>query len=212
MQIHATVLRQTPLGDVHVRHHFQARDDGCLQHAQLRRNRDLMQNPIDPIADAQIVFERLDMNIRRTLHYGFADNLIHELHHRRFRVIRNATNLGFAKIYQDKTAITAADALNDKVLPFFIKQEADLDFGKTDIHGADGPITVKRASEDDLSPVSETFVEACAGVANATPSGEAIAHAAAFNRLRYYPDDANVKLGFNFNIKTLIAIAPVDPG
>jgi transposase InsO family protein len=29
------------------------------------------------------------------------------------------TNLGFAKIYSDKTAITAADVLNDKVLPFF---------------------------------------------------------------------------------------------
>lgn len=31
------------------------------------------------------------------------------------------TNLGFAKIYGDKTAITAADVLNDKVLPFFDK-------------------------------------------------------------------------------------------
>lgn len=29
------------------------------------------------------------------------------------------SNVGFAKLYSDKTAITAADFLNDKVLPFF---------------------------------------------------------------------------------------------
>ncbi len=40
--------------------------------------------------------------------------------------------------------------------------------------------------------------------------GEAIAHAAAFNRLKYFPDDARVKFDFNFNIRTLIAIAPID--
>ncbi len=40
--------------------------------------------------------------------------------------------------------------------------------------------------------------------------GEAIAHAAAFNRLKYFPDDAKVKFDFNFSIKTLIAIAPID--
>ncbi len=40
--------------------------------------------------------------------------------------------------------------------------------------------------------------------------GEAIAHAAAFNRLKYFPDDARVKFDFSFNIKTLIAIAPID--
>ena len=40
--------------------------------------------------------------------------------------------------------------------------------------------------------------------------GEAVGHAAAFNRLERYPDDAKVKLGFGFDIKSLIAIAPVD--
>ena len=40
--------------------------------------------------------------------------------------------------------------------------------------------------------------------------GEAVGHAAAFNRLRYYPDDAKTRLGFDFDIKSLIAIAPVD--
>ncbi|REG83590.1 poly(ethylene terephthalate) hydrolase family protein [Algoriphagus antarcticus] len=40
--------------------------------------------------------------------------------------------------------------------------------------------------------------------------GEAVAHAAMLNELEYYPDDANVKLGYHFNIKSIIAIAPVD--
>ncbi|NVM27110.1 MAG: hypothetical protein HWN70_14500, partial [Desulfobacterales bacterium] len=40
--------------------------------------------------------------------------------------------------------------------------------------------------------------------------GEAVAIAGAFNRLSHYPDDANILFDFNFSIKSLIAIAPVD--
>jgi hypothetical protein len=40
--------------------------------------------------------------------------------------------------------------------------------------------------------------------------GEAVGIAAAFNRLSHYPDDANVKFNFNFDIKSVFAIAPVD--
>ena len=40
--------------------------------------------------------------------------------------------------------------------------------------------------------------------------GEAVAVAAAFNTLKYYPDDANVKFDFNFGIRSIVAIAPVD--
>lgn len=40
--------------------------------------------------------------------------------------------------------------------------------------------------------------------------GEAVGIAAAFNRLKHYPDDANVKFNFNFDIKSIFAIAPVD--
>jgi len=40
--------------------------------------------------------------------------------------------------------------------------------------------------------------------------GEAIGHAALFNRLPYYPDDANEVFDFNFKIRSLIAIAPSD--
>ena len=40
--------------------------------------------------------------------------------------------------------------------------------------------------------------------------GEAVGHAAAFNRLKYFPDDAKQKFDFGFNIRAVVAIAPVD--
>ena len=40
--------------------------------------------------------------------------------------------------------------------------------------------------------------------------GEAVAIAAMFNKLPYYPDDATIKFDYNYNIKSIVAIAPVD--
>lgn len=40
--------------------------------------------------------------------------------------------------------------------------------------------------------------------------GEAVAHAACFNKLPYYPDDADIKFDYNFNIRSIVAIAPCD--
>jgi dienelactone hydrolase len=40
--------------------------------------------------------------------------------------------------------------------------------------------------------------------------GEAVGHAALFNRLPFYPDDANEAFDFDFNIRSIIAIAPSD--
>ncbi len=40
--------------------------------------------------------------------------------------------------------------------------------------------------------------------------GEAVGHAAAFNRLSRYPDDARLLFDFDFDIRAIIAIAPVD--
>ncbi len=40
--------------------------------------------------------------------------------------------------------------------------------------------------------------------------GEAVAVAGAFNRLAHYPDDANQRFDFGFDIRGLVAIAPVD--
>jgi hypothetical protein len=40
--------------------------------------------------------------------------------------------------------------------------------------------------------------------------GEAAATAALFNRLKYAPEDANIKFDYNFSIKAVVAIAPAD--
>ncbi len=40
--------------------------------------------------------------------------------------------------------------------------------------------------------------------------GGAVSHAVQFNRLTRYPDDANVRFDFHFNIRSVVAIAPVD--
>ena len=40
--------------------------------------------------------------------------------------------------------------------------------------------------------------------------GEAVATAALFNRLKYDPDDASIRFDYNFAIRSIIAIAPVD--
>jgi hypothetical protein len=40
--------------------------------------------------------------------------------------------------------------------------------------------------------------------------GEAVATAALFNTLTYYPEDANIRFDYHFPVKALVAIAPVD--
>ncbi|OLB29276.1 MAG: hypothetical protein DMG41_14345 [Acidobacteria bacterium] len=40
--------------------------------------------------------------------------------------------------------------------------------------------------------------------------GEAAATAAAFNRMKYYPEDANIQFDYGFAIKAVVAIAPAD--
>jgi len=40
--------------------------------------------------------------------------------------------------------------------------------------------------------------------------GEAAASAAAFNRMRYYPDNANIRFDYGFAIRAVVAIAPAD--
>lgn len=40
--------------------------------------------------------------------------------------------------------------------------------------------------------------------------GEAVGTAAAFNKLKFYPNDSDCTFNFNFNIKSVVAIAPTD--
>lgn len=48
------------------------------------------------------------------------------------------------------------------------------------------------------------------GIIGHSRGGEAVGHAAAFNRLTHYPDDATLTWDFGFDINAVVAIAPVD--
>jgi len=48
------------------------------------------------------------------------------------------------------------------------------------------------------------------GIMGHSRGGEAVGHAAAFNRLTHYPDDATLTWDFGFAINAVVAIAPVD--
>jgi hypothetical protein len=48
------------------------------------------------------------------------------------------------------------------------------------------------------------------GLIGHSRGGEAVAVAACFNRLPHYPDDATLAFDFGFNLRSIIAIAPVD--
>ncbi|GAA4810611.1 hypothetical protein GCM10023330_17180 [Litoribaculum gwangyangense] len=48
------------------------------------------------------------------------------------------------------------------------------------------------------------------GLIGHSRGGAAVAHAAMFNKLPFYPDDASIKFDYNYNIKSIVAIAPVD--
>lgn len=48
----------------------------------------------------------------------------------------------------------------EKVLPYFVRLEADADV-KGPAHGADGPVPVRRLSEDAFGPLSHGFLAAC---------------------------------------------------
>src|SRR5206468_8243841 len=77
--VDTTVLRETFFRDVHPRHNFDTGDERRLEPFQLRRHRSLVQNTVDTIANAQLVFGRFKMNVRRAIFESFPDDLVNEL-------------------------------------------------------------------------------------------------------------------------------------
>jgi len=51
------------------------------------------------------------------------------------------------------------------VLPYFIRLENDLDYGTASYHGADGPLSIRRHTREDLVPFQAAYLDACAELA-----------------------------------------------
>ena len=68
----------------------------------------------------------------------------------------------------------------------------------------------RRFADDQENPFHGRVDLGNIGLIGHSRGGEAVALAAAFNRLTRYPDDASFEFDFGFDIKAVIAIAPVD--
>ncbi len=101
---------------------------------------------------------------------------------------------GFITVSVDENFINGLSAENDGRAWLLLKH---LEAWKTFNETADGPF-FGRVDMDNIAVMGHSR------------GGEAAATAAAFNRLKYYPDDFKQEFKFNFNIKAVVAIAPVD--
>jgi dienelactone hydrolase len=68
----------------------------------------------------------------------------------------------------------------------------------------------KKFNDSTAGPMSKKVDLSRIALIGHSRGGEAVAHAATFNRLKYFPDDFKQRFNFNFDIKGIIAIAPVD--
>ena len=63
--LNAAVLRKTPFGDVHIRHHFDARNN--RQREMARRRRHFVQGAIHAVTNFEFALEGLEMNVARAV-------------------------------------------------------------------------------------------------------------------------------------------------
>lgn len=101
---------------------------------------------------------------------------------------------GFITVSVDENFINGLSAENDGRAWLLLKH---LEVWKTFNETADGPF-FGRVDMGNIALMGHSR------------GGEAAATAAAFNKLKYYPDDFKQEFKFNFAIKSVVAIAPVD--
>lgn len=101
---------------------------------------------------------------------------------------------GIITVSVDENFINGLSAENDGRAWLLLKH---LEAWKTFNETADGPF-FNRVDMNNIAVMGHSR------------GGEAAATAAAFNRLKYYPDDFKQEFRFNFGIKSVVAIAPVD--
>ena len=82
MRVHAdfdaTILRHALLGDVEVRKDFDTRDNGGLKALERRRHGDFLQVAVNAVADAELVLEGFEVNVRCAQLDGVTQHLVHE--------------------------------------------------------------------------------------------------------------------------------------
>jgi hypothetical protein len=80
----AAVLRQAFFRDVEMAQNFDARHDGRLEALELRGHGHVLQHAVNAVADAELVLERFEMNVRRAQLDGVLQNLVDEADDRGF--------------------------------------------------------------------------------------------------------------------------------
>ncbi len=71
-------------------------------------------------------------------------------------------------------------------------------------------VTWRRFADSAAGPFSHKVDLTRIALMGHSRGGEAVAVAAAFNTLSHYPDDATIAFNFHFDIRSIVAIAPVD--
>ena len=123
LDLDASILGQAPLRDIQPRHQFHAADDSGLH---LARRRILAhQHSVNSIPDAELFFERLNVDVARTLLGGHRDHRVHQPDHRSlaghvaqvlqvFRFGRLRDRFGF--VFR-ALSVVAVDRVQDFLLP-----------------------------------------------------------------------------------------------
>ena len=114
----AAVLRDAALRDVHVRHDFDAGNDGCGQ--MHRRRSHFIERAVHAVADFELALKGLEVNVARTLFDGLLHHQIDEFHDRgRIRLLLHALRgTGLAQLTENllHARRTAAIVLVDERL------------------------------------------------------------------------------------------------
>ena len=83
--LNPAVLRQSLFGNIHIRHNFNAAQNRWLK--LLGQIADVLQSPIEPVSDLQVIRPRLEVDIAGSLFDGFLKNQIDSFDHRRLRAL-----------------------------------------------------------------------------------------------------------------------------
>src|ERR1017187_4745595 len=94
----AAILGQALFGDVQMAQNFDARNDRGLKALELRGNGNVLQHAVNPVADAEFVFEGFEVNVRRAQLDGIFQNLVDEADDGRF-ILGGLVQIGVLGIF-----------------------------------------------------------------------------------------------------------------